>query len=159
MPSRLDDVNFVRLLGNEEPTMINLPAIEADLYRILNACTLPEILHMRTNLVAGRINGETYFPTSTTPGCSCLVGAILEYQGISLCKAFRDNLGFYVDPYSPIEYYVKNVLPSETPATCPELANVLSWIDAYLTAHYRFIDLQADINDELLWAIVVADNE
>lgn len=115
---------------------ISLPLLPLDrerpeqaLNRLLDACDREEVADFLLGMInQGRVNGLVWY--NPWHGVGCVHGLVDHlYQNV-WGKRFSE-VPLYVKTGGPLEQWVWDVVPGDTPATNKQLAMLVTWIDAW----------------------------
>lgn len=120
--------------GSCEPLTDTEIAARDDLWRILDDYPneAPVVL---AACKAGKIDGEAYGMGFYTPECGCVFSHIGAARGLPggsrVSQIHREMHGIGPLDYSPLEEFIFNVRPGDTPATSPVVAKLTAWIEQW----------------------------
>lgn len=109
-------------------TYYPIDKVKRDLFDILRV-SIPEIPLVKEAIETGQIDGGQYYGA-----CRCIKGWIRS----TMRTSGRPPMPLWQNPWSPVELYITDVEPGDTPGNNKELATLYSWIREFEATYLAF---------------------
>lgn len=103
----------------------NLAAVKKDLCQVLQAAPW-EAGPVRRAIIEGEVDGSSY-----KGECCCVKGIIANDLGVPV-KKLDQLFGITLNPTSPLEIFLINLMEGDTPETSEYSRQMLEWLDEFI---------------------------